>query len=236
LLLVSLPENMELPGVEDQAQRAPLIVELGPPQAATIPSAPAVPPATSAKPESRPPLARQAPPRRPSPTPAPLQGQNQVPDLSAMIEAARERRRAEGRTVEPAENPPGNEAQSGHPGDRIVLENIQRSLQQGRGRPGTNGLFQILSKGPRMASFSFRGWSTDSRKNWNQIIEVDAGPNGDVERAIVRKMIELIRQHHKEDFNWESRRLGRVVQLSARPRDSAGLEDFLMSEFFSGAG
>ncbi len=105
-------------------------------------------------------------------------------------------------------------------------------MKQGRGREGTSGLFRILHKGPRSASFSFRGWSTDSNKHWNQIIEVDAGPGGDVEHAIVRKMIELIRQHHQEDFYWESQRLGRIVKLSARRGDSAGLEDFLMLEFF----
>jgi len=61
---------------------------------------------------------------------------------------------------------------------------------------------------------------------------VEAGPDGDVERAIIRKMIELIRQFHQEDFNWESQRLNRVIVLSARMRDNDGLEDFLMREFF----
>jgi hypothetical protein len=45
-------------------------------------------------------------------------------------------------------------------------------------------------------------------------------------------MIELIRQYHKGDFNWESYRLDRVVVLSARSEDSKGLEDFLIREFF----
>ena len=63
-------------------------------------------------------------------------------------------------------------------------------------------------------------------------VEVEAGPDGDVERAIIRKMIELIRQYHQEDFNWESQRLNRIIVLSARQRDNEGLEDFLMKEFF----
>ena len=34
------------------------------------------------------------------------------------------------------------------------------------------------------------------------------------------------------NFNWDSHRLGRVVILSARIDDNAGLETFLMREFF----
>ena len=45
-------------------------------------------------------------------------------------------------------------------------------------------------------------------------------------------MIELIRTHYPGDFSWESRRLGRVVTLSARPQDSQELEAFLKKEFF----
>jgi hypothetical protein len=46
-------------------------------------------------------------------------------------------------------------------------------------------------------------------------------------------MIAIIRDHERGDFVWESRRLGRNVTLSARPRDEAGLKDFLMREFFA---
>jgi len=73
---------------------------------------------------------------------------------------------------------------------------------------------------------SFRGWTTDYNNSRREVIEVDAGLNGDVERAIIRRMIELIRKHFKGDFNWESQRLNRVVVLSARMEDNAGLEDF----------
>jgi hypothetical protein len=45
-------------------------------------------------------------------------------------------------------------------------------------------------------------------------------------------MIELIRGHYNGDFRWESHHLGRVVVLSARPQDQAGLEEFLVREFF----
>ena len=45
-------------------------------------------------------------------------------------------------------------------------------------------------------------------------------------------MIGLIRNHYEGDFRWESRRLGKVVVLSARIEDNGYLEEFLMREFF----
>ncbi len=95
-------------------------------------------------------------------------------------------------------------------------------------------MFQILQIGHRSGQFAFRGWTTEERSGWKEVIEVDAGPQGDVQLAMIRKMIELIRKHYKGNFNWDSYRLGRVVTLSARIEDSAGLESFLMREFFTG--
>jgi hypothetical protein len=86
--------------------------------------------------------------------------------------------------------------------------------------------------GMRTAQFLFRAWRIDSSNPRREVIEVTAGPDGDIHRAVARKMIELIREYHKEDFNWESFRLDRVVVLSARPEDSRGVEDFLIREFF----
>lgn len=148
-------------------------------------------------------------------------------DLMAYINQARARRRAAGL-------PDGREnAEAMTPGrqpseDELRMANIKRNLQA----PGTSGIFQITRMGARTAQFTFRGWTTDSSNSRYELIEVDAGLNGDVERAIVRKMIQLIRQYHEGDFNWESPRLDRVVVLSARMGDNAGLEDFLMREFF----
>jgi len=108
------------------------------------------------------------------------------------------------------------------------MANVRRNLQT----PGTSGIFQILRIGPRTAEFSFRAWTTGQSNPRLQYIQVDAGQGGDVERAIVRRMIQLIREYYKEDFNWESHRLNRVVVLSAREKDNKGLEDFLLREFF----
>ena len=45
-------------------------------------------------------------------------------------------------------------------------------------------------------------------------------------------MIAVIRDYEADDFQWESRRLGRTQLLSARLRDNARLEEFMMMEFF----
>ena len=104
--------------------------------------------------------------------------------------------------------------------------------RQSRGRNESGGVFQITFKGVRTAEFVFRGWDLRRKTNSRQLIQVDAGPGGDIDTAIVRRMIELIRLYEKEDFNWNSPRLGRVVVLSARLRDSVELEEFLKRDFF----
>ena len=64
------------------------------------------------------------------------------------------------------------------------------------------------------------------------MIEVDAGIGGDVELALVRGMIKIIREHYQGDFNWQSYKQGKVIVLSARQEDNEKLEDFLSTEFF----
>jgi hypothetical protein len=147
-------------------------------------------------------------------------------DLTAYMNETRERRRAGGIFEdEPAEPKNVERAPSE---EELRMANVKRNLKE----PGATGIFQITRIGMRSAQFLFRAWKTDSSNPRREVIEVTAGPDGDIHRAIVRRMIELIREYHKGDFNWESFRLDRVVVLSARPEDSRGLEDFLIREFF----
>ena len=111
--------------------------------------------------------------------------------------------------------------------EEVRTANIKRNMEQ-----GSNGIFQIMNKGARTAEFSFRGWTNDFSNSRREVIEVDAGPGGDINLAIVKRMIAVIRRDYSGDFNWESIRLNRVIILSARLDDNAGLEDFLMTEFF----
>ncbi len=205
------------------------------PAAVEAPSAPVTPPPRP--PAPRPPVAprpiqREAPRRVeripepapvPVPTPPPPQPSTEPPmDMMAAVNARREARRAaEAAATRGTRAPTPNE---------IAMANIQRNLK-GPGE-GVGGVFQILSKGTRTAEFAFNGWRPDTEKRWREVIEVDAGLGGDVDRAIVKRMIQLIRTHYEGDFKWESHYLGRTVVLSARPEDSEGLEDFLVREFF----
>lgn len=95
-----------------------------------------------------------------------------------------------------------------------------------------NGIFQITRLGSRSAQFQFITTEAGTENRVGKVVEVSVGPDEDIRRGVVRKMIDMIRQYHAGDFNWESYRLGRLVVLSARKEDSEGLEDFLMREFF----
>ncbi|MER0203064.1 MAG: hypothetical protein DU480_04230 [Nitrosomonas sp.] len=200
--------------------------------------APKSPPLPAQTPPSRPqtkPKAAEKPvkPKAPIPakevakTKAPPQPPSDAPsDLSEYINQSKARRRAEGLFDTPDSAPAATAKQLS--ADEIRMANIRRNLQN----PGTSGIFQIIRIGPRTAEFSFRAWTTGQSNPRLQTVHVEAGPDGNVELAIIRRMIQLIREHYKEDFNWESHRLHRVVVLSAREKDTAGLEEFLMREFF----
>ena len=173
---------------------------------------PAPPVVTQALPKPAPPLNLALPPE-PAPT-----------DMMSYVNAARARRHAD--EMEGEREPGGSTQQPS--ADDIRLANIRRNLQLA----GTSGIFQILDIQVRTARFSFRAWTTNTSNPRRETINVDSGPGGDIELAVVRRMIGLIRGYFKGDFNWESQRLGQVVVLSAREEDTTELEDFLMREFF----
>jgi hypothetical protein len=258
LLLLLRTQAPVPPESAGSASRTPLVVELNrqplgrqtapPPPAAAPAPAPPKPPAPARpradKPAARKPAPRTpapprtiAPPRAPDAPPAPPEPpalaapEKAAPpaDMSEMVAAAQARRRAAGI---PSPDEARQEQDARPQGDEVARANIERSLAQARGRSGAGGVFQITRKGTREAAFLFRGWDNDSRAGLRELVQVDAGPDGNVEDAIVRKMIEIIRKYQPGDFSWNSHRLGRVVTLSARREDNAGLEDFLKKEFF----
>lgn len=169
-----------------------------------------------------------APPAKDAPLP-PLPPTAPPIDMAAMIRANRERRRAADGAM--ARGPMSGGPMTG--GESAGAAALNRNLQTLAGDGGAGGVFQILRIGARTGSFAFNGWrgGTSSRVR-REVFEVDAGPDGDVEMAMVRKMIALIREDYPGDFRWESRRQGRVVTLSAASEHTAELEDYLMREFF----
>ena len=196
------------------------------PKATPLP-APTPPVVATAPPLSdRPAVPAPAPPVAPPPAPSPpIEG-----DLSSFI-AARRRARGEsepspsiGSTLNsiPAESDAARR-------DRIVAANLA-SLNAptfGTEPKNSGGIFQIRRLGYDDAEFTFFGWSKDIKRRTSQKFEVRKGDNSDI------RVIEIIRDYEQEDFSWSSQRLGRVLVLSARPADNAGLEDFMMQEFFS---
>jgi hypothetical protein len=215
-------ESSALPAPPPPAKHA------SPPAAkrASPPAPPRPRPAPQVVAKDGPAIAR-APPEPPAaaPAPAPIEG-----DFSAYLEA---RRRARGAAPEEhaTSEPLVEDERARH--NRIVAENLglNRTPTYGREPPG-GGIFRIERIGYTEAEFTFFGWNKDIRRRSRQLIVVEKGANSDIRVAVVRRMIAIIREHSTGDFLWMSPRLGREITLSARAADNAGLEDFLMQEFF----
>ena len=245
-------QELSLEHAERGTGGGPLVLQLAPePSRATSP-----PPSPLAAPAVQSPPARRAAPTkaapRPSPTPPVIAQAQPAPvtvpppaapaaaapaltpvegDFSSFLEA---RRRARG--AAPAESAPRTQEiedeRERH--NQAVAANLglNRTPTFGRDRSG-GGVFQIQRLSVDTAEFIFFGWNADIRRNSTQRIEVKKGDNADIQIAVVRRMIGIIRDHESGDFTWISRRLGRDVTLSARASDNAGLEDFMLQEFFA---
>lgn len=222
------PPSAPLPSAPPQVAPPPP----PPPPRAAVRRPPAAPvialksPAGSAAPPPAPPVTAPTPPRPPA-----------TGDFASDIEA---RRRARSDTTTPAPPAPSPvpyaaPAESDNArANRIAAANLATQRKQTFGYDPTQGggVFQITRIGYTDAEFLFFGWNRDIRRNTKQLIEVQKGNNADTRIAVVRKMISIIRDYEREDFLWESQRLGRSLMLSARARDNAGLEAFMMHEFF----
>lgn len=237
------PIAVRLPGIGDTPdQSPPLSIRLippGPPIPTVAPSQPApVPAAPRPKvaprpkaPPAPPVIARKQPaadvPSVPAPRPAPaVEG-----DMASYIEA---RRRARDTPAPPMSSAAESDESRRQ---RIIAGNLGSSREQAFGYDPSQagGVFQMQSMSLDHAEFLFHGWNKDVGRNTKQLIEVRRGNNSDIRIAVVRKMIAIIRDYEREDFLWVSQRLGRSVTLSARARDNAGLEEFMMREFFFSA-
>ncbi|MPZ43236.1 MAG: hypothetical protein GEV05_07535 [Betaproteobacteria bacterium] len=210
------PPPKSIPAPAPSKRPAPPPIMTAPPAPeATLPAVPAVP-------------AMPPEPVAPEPAEPPRAG-----DLSSYIEA---RRRARGESASPPTPSSVQSTQSDEEARRnqIVARNLGlgRTPVFGGSRNPGGGIFQITRLHYSNAEFLFFGWNKEIRRNTSQRIEVRKGEYRDIEHAVIRRMIAIIREHESGEFLWESDRLGRDVVLSARPADDAGLEDFLMREFF----
>jgi hypothetical protein len=196
---------------------------------ASVPQASKSPPPERVLALERPSPARAVPPAPESPKKA-LLGE----DLAAFVEARRRAREIADAVPLVRPSPPAPAETEQERINRAAAANLglNRTPTFGTDRDRGGGIFQIARMGFNDAEFFFYGWNKAIRRNSRQMISVQRGNNPSTEVAVVRRMIQIIREHESEDFVWESHRLGRDVNLSARPRDNAGLEDFLMMEFF----
>jgi len=190
--------------------------------------------AKASKPSRMPEIASKAAPKPTQPEDA--QRKFSVPDdMFTQIEAAR-KRRTEARAREGMPEPSDSSSAQNKPLDdnSIARANIEFSRQhaQGKGRDDVGGVFELRSVGYQNAEVLFKGWSERSRRNALRLIPVEKGTETDIQLAVVKKIIGVIREEKKGDFVWESHRLGKDITLSARPQDTAELRQFLLREFF----
>jgi type IV secretory pathway VirB10-like protein len=148
-------------------------------------------------------------------------------DMQAYIEARRRQRGA----PEPSQ---ATEESDEAKGMRNAMANIAAANNRGRDDSNeTGGVFSISNRTFHSMDLKFRGWNPSFKRRWLTQLTVEQGAEPDLETAVVKKMIELIRKEKTGDFEWDSHRLGRVVKMSARVEDTAELQAFLMKEMFA---
>jgi hypothetical protein len=164
---------------------------------------------------------------------APKYEQSVQEDFSSHIQAAREKREA----AQAQERALAGETSAAEDTPQSPNDIARANIQAQRGWMGidkdkSGGIFQVRDKTPFRASLIFRGWNASSSRSAQQNIPVERGSDDSIEMAIVNKMIEMIRKKTSTDIPWRSQRLGRVITLSARLKDTAELQQFLMREMF----
>lgn len=207
------------------------------PAAAPSPRVPS--PAAAASSAAPPPSILTAPVPAPNAASVPVPPPRTSPDsdFSAQLEA---RRRARGeqpstpaQSAAPAAPPAVPAEDDAARRNRIIAANMAALQSQPRAEQQRGGgVFDVRRLGTVDAEFMFYGWRAETGRRAPQMVEVRLGQNADMRIAVVRRMIGIIREHEREDFDWYSARTGRTLRLSARQADNAMLEAFLLSEFF----
>lgn len=166
-------------------------------------------------------LETYVPPLEAKMTPPPEQ------DMSEMI--------AKRRAAREAQNPPSPPSPAvesdGDRAKRLAMANIARANNAATADE-SGGLFTVRKISFNSAEIKFRGFNTNFKRNWLKQVNVERGAEQDIETAAIKEMIKIIRSEKTGDFDFESRRLGRTVPLSARKEDEKQLFDFLMREVF----
>jgi outer membrane biosynthesis protein TonB len=161
--------------------------------------------------------------------PPPETKREEIPPEMDMTEYIAKRRQARGAT-DPSTSTEESEAARG---TRTALANIAAINKRGQDDANeSGGVFSISNKTFHSMDLKFRGWNPNFKRRWLTQVTVEQGSEPDLEIAVVKKMIELIRKEKTGDFEWDSHRLGRIVKLSARAQDNDALMAFLFKEMF----
>jgi len=232
-LAVQLEPKSSAPSSPSTASPPPALAQAAPPRAP--PKRPAKPKPTAPpmiampKPDAEVALPKPTPPaEQPAPAvaPKPIEG-----DLASYVEA---RRRARGESA--ASPSSAGKTESGESDlerrNRIVAANLGLNATPtfGYDPKSAGGIFQIEHMSYEYADFYFFGLNREIGRNTKQLIEVKRGGESDIRVAMIRKMIDIIRDNVSGDFVWLSRR--GPVTMSARLNDNAELEAFIMQDVF----
>lgn len=194
--------------------KPPPVIALDKPKPGTPPAFTVPAPQVEEAPPAPPPAAKAAPP-------------TQENDFATYVEA---RRRARGETPVDAPSLAVERANRG------VLDNARLNQPQpttfaAPKRQNGYGSFEIRHRAYDYAEYMFKGWNENFRRDGMELILVRKGDASNIDIAVIRSIIEIIRRTENGDFSWQSHRLGRALVLSARARDNASLEEFLLKEF-----
>lgn len=226
------PRAPDAAAVQPQLAPAESAARAAPPLVPRVPQLPQLP--RPAPPPPPPVLARQSA-QAPAVSTAPAAPTAAEPDMAQMLEARR-RARAANTMAQAASTPapaaPLEDEKSRR--DAIVAANMGtiKAPTMGDTQPRGGGMFSLRRVGIYDGEFVFYGWNRDINRQLSQVIEVKLGKHPNMQIAMVRRMIAIIRDHEKEDFTWQSQRHGRIDRLSARQPDTEVLEDYLLREFF----
>jgi hypothetical protein len=166
---------------------------------------------------------------RPAPEPVkPVEIPKVAPELDmAEMIAARKRKRQRDSGVEEQET----DAQRG---ERRALENIAAANSAGKaGELGVDkSMFSKVIHSPFTATLEYRGVNAERRRVGMRQYEVELGGEPDIESAIIKAMIRVIRKEFgTENFVWITRHQRKLV-VSPRPEDNAALEAVLFRDVF----
>ncbi len=161
----------------------------------------------------------------PAPPPIPI-SKNAPTDMMSLIKQRREARAAQG---DPSAI---NALEAGKLSGQTLKKSVDEIVKQNLRQPGTNGIFMVTTLNRFEGVFSFQGWRGEYSNAQRRFYQVDTfNASDDIRVLMVSKMIDIIRTHYAGDFQWQSRRLGHTITLSARMKDHQKLVNFLLGEF-----